>query len=384
MSMLKIGSPKTIGTPVRCPNCRHHNLAIDIWCERCGRPLDWKPTDSARPVAARPAPPIAQPPASASARELLQAPEPPEAPDAPAAPPPARRPTGLVDAGRRQYCWSCGVPNEPDDRFCSECGKALGGVAASAGARTERRQAAGPALPRLALPTIALPRLRVPKVHFPTWRLPRISVSHIRPPIVPRTVLVVGLVLVALLIVPLAYLLFPGHSSVASRQTAGARLASTSGTHPKAGTPQAVAIAAVEAKTGLKNSAKCAGSSACLSITGQTMGQGAAAIVFSTAQTGGRQCVSYLVQRSGAWQLLDPVVCALPGQVSPLVGHDAAVHVPGNCANVRDGASLKGGVVACLRDGTTVHVDGGPAYADGLIWWHTSTGWMAHAFLVAP
>ena len=48
---MKMGPSKSIGTPVRCPACRHSNLAIDIWCERCGRPLDWQPTQPVRPVA---------------------------------------------------------------------------------------------------------------------------------------------------------------------------------------------------------------------------------------------------------------------------------------------------------------------------------------------
>jgi hypothetical protein len=119
-------------------------------------------------------------------------------------------------------------------------------------------------------------------------------------------------------------------------------------------------------------------------MSGQNLGQGAAAFVFDTAKTGGRECVSYVVQTNGAWHPLGSVLCALPNQVAPLVGRDATVHVPGNCANVHSAPSVKGGVVTCLYDATAVHVDGGPTAADGFVWWHTSKGWIAHDFLVGP
>jgi hypothetical protein len=66
------------------------------------------------------------------------------------------------------------------------------------------------------------------------------------------------------------------------------------------------------------------------------------------------------------------------------VGNQATVHVPGQCANVRDAAGLQGSVIVCLNDGTSVRVDGGPNYADGKVWWHLEkNGWMAHEFLVS-
>lgn len=200
----------------------------------------------------------------------------------------------------------------------------------------------------------------------------------------PRTVLVAGLVLVALLIVPLVYLFSSSGHPTATGRTAATHLPTTSGALPKAGSPQAVAISAVQAKTGLKYSTTCRGTAACLSQTAQYLGQGAAAFVFDTAKTGGRECVSYVVQTDGAWHPLGSVLCALPNQVSPLIGRDATVHVPGNCANVHSAPSLQGGVVSCLYDGTVVHLDGGPTAADGFVWWHSSKGWIAHDFLVGP
>src|SRR5205814_3734174 len=41
---------KAIGTPVACPACRHPNPGINIWCERCRRPLDWNPATSVTPA----------------------------------------------------------------------------------------------------------------------------------------------------------------------------------------------------------------------------------------------------------------------------------------------------------------------------------------------
>jgi hypothetical protein len=113
------------------------------------------------------------------------------------------------------------------------------------------------------------------------------------------------------------------------------------------------------------------------------MGTEAAAVVFSTASSAARQCVGYVYRTAGHWHFLD-AICGLPDQLSPLVAHDATVHVPGNCANVRDGASLKAAVIACLKDGSTVHIDGGPTYADGRLWWHEQHGWVAHDFLTGP
>jgi len=354
-----MGASKTIGTPVRCPSCRHPNLAIDIWCERCGTPLDWKPIQT-RAVTPRRAPVISAPKSQpmATPREV----------------------TGP------QYCWSCGAPNRAGDYFCGSCGRELGVPSPAAGSPRNRRRRQGFRwrFPELALPATALPQLRMPRWQAPQWRLPAVSMPRLQAPRVPPTVAVAGLVLAVLVLVPLVHLVSGAGRPAAAQRPPAAHLPTTNGTQAKAGSPQAIAIAAVQGKTGLKYSNACSGTAACLSITAQTVGQAAEAIVFSTARSGGRQCVSYLVQKNGAWQLLGTVLCALPNQVSPLVGHDATVHVPGNCANVHASASLQGGVVACLYDGTTIHVDGGPVYADGFLWWHTSKGWMAHDFLVAP
>ena len=240
-----------------------------------------------------------------------------------------------------------------------------------------------PQIPRLSVPSIAWPRLSVPLIAWPHLRLPGIVIPRLRPPRVSRLVLVVAAVLGVLLIAPLAYVLLPAIRPVAARQASESQPLTTSVT-PAANSPRAVAITGVKAKTGLPYAAtRCGSSGPCLTIARETMGQDAAAVLFSTAGTSGRQCVSYVYRASNSWHLLE-ATCGLPGQLSPLVGHDATVHVPGNCANVRDQASLNGTVVGCVHDGTTVHVDGGPNYADGRLWWHEAHGWVARDFLTGP
>jgi hypothetical protein len=342
--MLKLGSrTKPVGpggTPVLCPACRYPNLGIDIWCERCRMPLDWNGQKVAEASWTAALSPPAPAPASVPAvPSPVAAPEPPEPPE-----PPEVRP--ITSSLRRT----------PGPTF---------------------------RLPRLTVPAIAWPRLTLPRITVPRITMPRMTTPRVRWPRVPRIAWIGIAILAVLLIAPLAYVLLPLGHPVASRQSATAHLPSTSGAGGGE-TPQAATIPGVEAKTGLRySSGKCATNAACLTLASQTVGPNAAAVVFSTAGSAGRQCVGYTYKDGGRWHFLD-AVCALPGQLSPLVGHDATVHVPGNCANVRNAASLSGGVIACLHDGTTVHIDGGPTYAETRLWWHETHGWIAHDFLIGP
>ncbi len=221
------------------------------------------------------------------------------------------------------------------------------------------------------MPGVEWPRFSVPALTMPRPRVPRVS----------GIVLVVAGILALLLIVPLAYVLLPAGRAAVDRQNAG-HLPLTNG--PAGGeTARAAAIAGVEAKTHLHYQAtKCAADVPCLAVVSETMGKDAAAVVFSTASSSVRQCVGYVYRSGGHWHFRD-AVCGLPEQLSPLIGHDATVHLPANCANVRQGPSLKARVAACLNDGTTIHIDGGPTYADSRLWWHEKDGWIAQDFLVS-
>jgi hypothetical protein len=235
--------------------------------------------------------------------------------------------------------------------------------------------------PRLAMPVI--PWLAVQSIPWPRLHLPTFVVPALRPPRVSRLVLVVAAVLMILLIAPLAYVLLPSLRPVAARQASAGQSATGTGP-PTSNSARAVAIAGVKAKTNLPYAAaSCGTKGACLTVVRETLGQDAAAVLFATASSGARQCVGYVYRTGGSWHFLD-AVCGIPDQLSPLVGHDAAVHVPGSCANVRDQASISGRVVGCVYDGTTVRVDGGPTYADGRLWWHEAQGWLAHDFLTGP
>lgn len=345
---------RPIGTPVRCPKCHHPNLAIDIWCERCGTPLDWQKSDADSSI-------------STPSSPLVQAPEAPEAP--------SLQNASTDTAASRVYCWSCGSANPNEDRFCQTCGAALTSRARSGPGRRRRDDRRGLAWPRLRLPTGWLPRME-----FSGWQAPRLQLPRLSPQTwqSPRLTWVAGAIVAALLIVPLVYTIFPAHGA-SSVHSQAARPAN--GLKP--GSPQAVAAAAVEQKTGLKYSSSCQAAGACLTMTGQTFGQSAAAILFSSTRSGAQQCVGYVAQSSNAWQLVS-ADCAAPGQVAPLLGQTATVHVSGSCVNVRDRPSLQGGVLSCFSNGSAVHVDGGPTFADGLLWWHVTKGWISHTFLVAP
>ena len=220
----------------------------------------------------------------------------------------------------------------------------------------------------------------MPAVAWP--RLPVLTVSRPRMPHVPRIALVVAAILAVLLIVPVAYVLLPAGQSAVDQQMVASHLASTSGT-TAVDAPQAAAIPGVEAKTHLRyRASSCEAGTACLTVASETMGKDAAAVVFSTASSAARQCVGYVYRRDGHWYFLD-AVCGLPDQLSPQVAHDATVHVPGNCANVRRSASLDGRVIACLGDGTAVTLDAGPNAGAGHLWWHLQgLGWMAQDFLL--
>ena len=185
-------------------------------------------------------------------------------------------------------------------------------------------------------------------------------------------VLLAGL---AVFLLPPLRALPSGHRAVsASLPPAGASASSG---------PVEASLPGLEAMTGLKyQSGPCPPNAACLHLVNQTNGVNAAALQFATATSAGRACEAFVYHDSSGWHYLN-ALCALPDQLAPVVGRAATVHIPGDCAKVRAAASLSSRVADCLKDGTTVRVDGGPDYADGKLWWHLqSRGWMAHDFLL--
>jgi hypothetical protein len=299
--------PRMIGTPVRCPVCHYDNLAIDIWCESCGTPLDWDGhrVDVATRAVRDVRPP--QPQGGSFLRSIVS----------------GTRSRSLSSARSAPTSW----------------------------------QSASTAYPTPA---------GEPGRDFRVTRL-------------------VGAVIGVLLIAVVAVALVPG-----IRGTLEGVLhlnKTTTAAAPRVihllGSPDTTAISGVEAKTGLKfSTAKCAPSPGCLTFVSETIGQDAAAVVFATGASNGRQCVGYTYAATGAWHFLDSV-CGLASQLSPLVGRDAGIHAPGACGNVRKSPSANAPIVACLRDATTVHLDGGPTFADGRLWWHEPNGWIAHGYLVS-
>jgi hypothetical protein len=269
-------------------------------------------------------------------------------------------------------CPACRHPNPGINIWCERCRTPLDWNPATT--VTPRSVE----LPRRRRP-LALPRLTVPPIAWPRVRLPVWTVPRPRMPQVPRIALVVAAILAVLLIVPLAYVLLPAGRAAVDQQRASSHLPSINGA--TADTAQAAAIPGVEAKTHLQfHTGTCDAGTPCLTVASVTMGKDAAAVIFSTASSAARQCVGYVYRSAGRWHFLS-AVCGLADKLSPLIDRDAAIRISGNCANVREAPSLKAHVVACLTDGTTVHIDGGPTYADSRLWWHQNQGWMAQDFL---
>jgi hypothetical protein len=159
-------------------------------------------------------------------------------------------------------------------------------------------------------------------------------------------------------------------------------------------TAKDAAIAAMEAKTGSKYSADgtCPSGQSCLSmaqVSGNTdpnAGFNAAYVQMGYGGSGGgAACFTYLFHDSTGWHLYPPIVCGQQGGFNPILGYDDQVQLTGGCANVRQQPSISAKVVACLTNGTTVHIDTTPPrYVDGHIWWSVNNGqgFMAHDVLI--
>jgi hypothetical protein len=298
--------PKMIGTPVRCPVCQNDNLAIDIWCESCGTPLDWDGhrADVTSRAVRDVRPP--QPQGGSFLRSIIS----------------GTRSRSLSSAQSAPTSW----------RSASAAYPSPGGE---------------------------------PGRDF------RITRS-------------VGAVVGVLLIAVVAVILLPGIRGAVAAALHLNKTTAIPAPHVihLLAPPDSVAIAGLEAKTGLKfATAQCSPNPGCLTFVSETIGQDAAAVILATGAANGRQCVGYTYASGGAWHFLDSV-CGLPAQLSPLAGRDAGIKTPGSCGNVRKSPSPSAPIVACLRDATTVQLDGGPIFINGYLWWHEPNGWIAHNFLV--
>ncbi|MBA3468887.1 MAG: FHA domain-containing protein [Herpetosiphonaceae bacterium] len=110
-----------------CPSCGHANDAGNRFCEYCGARLD--PSTVQEATAQQIGPPSFGGDASYDAPTMFVPTESPAAaPDAPASPPPtAASPPAASGPAQTQdvICGVCGYANQPDDRFCDQCGASL-------------------------------------------------------------------------------------------------------------------------------------------------------------------------------------------------------------------------------------------------------------------
>jgi uncharacterized protein YkwD len=67
------------------------------------------------------------------------------------------------------------------------------------------------------------------------------------------------------------------------------------------------------------------------------------------------------------------------------VGLTAMVNTPNDCLRVHSQPSIASTVSACLPDGATLLIAGGPVTGDGYSWWSTSSGgWVAGQYIKPP
>jgi len=134
---------------------------------------------------------------------------------------------------------------------------------------------------------------------------------------------------------------------------------------------------------------------ACLTLSNLINGTDAAYVV---GQVGSNrdllQCTLLAFRDSKGWHGNDNWFCR-PDRAFPALGQRGRVNIgigarPSDCVRAMSEPGLSGRVVGCVRQGTVVIVDGGPAYVprtsgndspDGF-WWHIhGRGWVANEFL---
>ena len=143
------------------------------------------------------------------------------------------------------------------------------------------------------------------------------------------------------------------------------------------------------------NRSACPVNLACLTLSSVVSGSNAAYVV---GQVGSNrnvlQCTVLAFRDAEGWHGSNHWFCRAD-RAFPALGQRGRVNIgigaqPTDCVNVRSEPGQAGRVVGCVRQGTAVIVDGGPAYVprksvndspDGF-WWHLQgRGWMAYEFL---
>ena len=146
------------------------------------------------------------------------------------------------------------------------------------------------------------------------------------------------------------------------------------------------------------NQAGCAANVACFWNVSKIDGHNA---TYFVAYAGSNEdlvrCGLYVVNEGAIWRTLDVRCNRADSGAFPGVGEKGRVLLgmgETGCVRAHSAPGLSAAVVACLKDGTSVIVDGGPYYlptqasrppnspAQVDLWWHLAgTGWMVHQYL---
>jgi len=145
---------------------------------------------------------------------------------------------------------------------------------------------------------------------------------------------------------------------------------------------------------GVYTEAACPANRACVSIASKHDGDASAYFIGTAgSNTDLLSCAIYVSSDSAGWHLSD-VLCTHRSAVFPAVGATGVVAgLMGDtqCVNARVTPGRSGKVAGCLALGTTVEIDGGPAFVNDSdlslgprdrLWWHLKgRGWMVHTYL---
>lgn len=141
---------------------------------------------------------------------------------------------------------------------------------------------------------------------------------------------------------------------------------------------------------------------ACVYISGERDGQGAAYFTLVAGANGTTEtCVMYLIDSSTGWEELGfggtSTTCSESGTPFPNVGSSGQITMPlgeSGCVNIHNTPNLTAKVLACLSAGTNITLDDGPVYTPASLsgshpdygleyWWHIAArGWVVNTYVV--